>query len=76
MAKGHVGTMPTNPTISEHKEMHIPNSYRDTIRAHCMQRRNQGQICKDKNYHRLETSSKSKIGQGIARTHGILQKIY
>ena len=42
MAKAHVGTMPTNPAISEHKEMHIPKSYRDTIRTHFMQRRHQG----------------------------------
>ena len=48
MAKAHVGTMTTNPAISEHKKMHIPNSYRDTIRTHCMQRRHQGQLCKTK----------------------------
>ena len=76
MAKAHVGMMTKNPAISEHKEMHIPNCYRDTIRTHCMQRRHQGRLCKDKNYPRPETSSKSKTGQGIAGTHGILQKIY
>ena len=32
MAKAHVGMMPTNPIISKRKEMHIPNSYRDTKR--------------------------------------------
>ena len=32
MAKYHVGTMTTNLAISEHKEMHISNPYRDTIR--------------------------------------------
>ena len=50
MAKAHVGTMSTNPTISEHKEMHIPDSYRDTIRTHRMQRMHQGRLCKNKNY--------------------------
>ena len=28
MATAHVGTMPTNPTIYERKEMHIFNPYR------------------------------------------------
>ena len=64
MAKAHVGTMLTNPVISEHKEMHIPNSYRDTIRAHCMQRRNQGRLCKNKNYPRLKATSEPKTSQG------------
>ena len=27
MAKAHVGTMPTNPTISEHQEVHIYDPY-------------------------------------------------
>ena len=72
MAKAHVGTMLTNPTISEHKEMHIPNSYRDTIRAHCMQRRHQGRLCKDKDYPRLETTSEPKTSQGTTQTHRIL----
>ena len=60
MAKAHVGMKPTNPVISEHKEMHIPNSHRDTIREHCMQRRHQGQLCKDKDYPRLETTNEPK----------------
>ena len=38
MAKAHVGRMSKNPAISEHKEMHIYNPYRDTIRTHCLQR--------------------------------------
>ena len=54
MDKAHVGTIPTNLVISEHKEKHIPKSYRDTIRTHCMQRRHQGRICKNKNYPRLK----------------------
>ena len=64
MAKAHVGTMATNPSISEHKEMHILNSYRNTIREHCMQIKHQGQLCKDKDYPRLETTSEPKASQG------------
>ena len=76
MAKSHVETMPTNSTISEHKEMHIPNSYRDTIRTHCMQRRHQGRICKNKNYPRLKTTSEPKTSQGTTFSYMILQEIY
>ena len=56
MAKAHVGMMATNTTISEHKETHISIPYRDTIRTHCMQRRHQGRICKNKNYPRPKTT--------------------
>ena len=76
MVKAHVGMMPTNPVISEHQEVHISDPYRDIIRAHCMQRRHQGQLYKDKNYPRLETTSEPKTSQGTTRTHGILQEIY
>ena len=76
MAKAHVGTLTTNLAISEHKEMHIPNSYRDTIRAHCMERKHQGRLCKDKYYPQLETTSEPKTSQGTTWTHRILQEIY
>ena len=76
MDKAHVGTMLTNPTISEHKEMHIINSYRDTIRTHCMQRRHQGRLCKNKNYSRLKTTNEPKISQGTTWSYRILQEIY
>ena len=76
MAKDHARTMSTNPVISEYKEIHIRNSYRDNIRAHCMQIRHQGRICKNKDYPRLESISESKIGQGTTGTYWILQKNY
>ena len=76
MAKAHVGMIPTNPAISEHKEMHILNSYKDTIRTHCMQRRHQGQICKNKDYPRLETTSEPKTSQGTTWSYRIFQEIY
>ena len=76
MAKAHVGMMTINPVISEHKEMHIPNSYRDTIRAHCMQRRHQGRLYKIKNYPRLETTSEPKTSQGTTWSYRILQEIH
>ena len=76
MAKAHVGMMATNLAISEHKEMHIHNFYRNTTMAHCMQRRYQSRLCKDKYYPRLETTGESKTGQGTSRTQWILQKIY
>ena len=76
MAKAHVGMMPKNTAISEHKEMHIPNSYRDTIRTHCMQRRHQGQLCKNKNYPRLKTTSEPKTSQGTTWSYMILQEIH
>ena len=76
MAKAHVGMMPTNPAISEHKEMHIPNSYRDTIRTHCMQRRHQGRLCKNKNYAQLKTTGEPKTSQGTTWSYRILQKIH
>ena len=76
MAKAHVGTMMTNPTISEHKEMHIPNSYRDTIRENCMQRRHQGRLRKNRYYPQLETTSEPKTSQGTTWSYRILQEIY
>ena len=76
MAKGHAGTMPTNPVISQHKEMHLPNPYRNTIREHCMQRRNQSRLCKNKDYPQLETTGESKTGQGTVGPYWILLKIY
>ena len=30
------GMMSTDPTIIKHQEVHISNSYRNTIRAHCL----------------------------------------
>ena len=76
MAKTHVGTMLTNPAISKHKEMHIPNSYRDTIRTHYMQRSHQGQLCKNKNYPRLKTTGEPKTSQGTTWSYRILQEIH
>ena len=76
MAKAHVGMMPKNTAISEHKEMHIPNSCRDTIRTHCMQRMHQGQLCKNKNYPQLKTSSEPNTSQGTTWSYRILQEIY
>ena len=76
MAKAHVGTMLTNPTIFEHKKMHIPNSYRDTIRTHCIQIRHQGRLCKNNNYPRLKTNSEPKKSQGTTWSYGILQEIH
>ena len=72
MDKAHVGTMTTNPTIYENKEMHISNPYRDTIRTHCLQRRHQGRLCKNKNYPRLKTTSEPKTGHSIVRTYRVL----
>ena len=76
MDKAHVGMMPTNPSISEHKEMHIPNSYRDTIRTHCMQRRHQGRLCKNKYYTLLKTTSEPKTILGTTWSYRTLQEIY
>ena len=72
MDKAHVGMMPTNLTISEHKEVHISNPYMDTIRTHCMKRRNQGQICKNKNHPRLKTTNKPKTSPGTTWPYRIL----
>ena len=76
MAKAHVGTMLTNPAISEHKEMHISNPYRDTIMTHCLQRRHQSRLCKNKNYPWLKTTSEPKTSQGTTWSYRILQEIY
>ena len=73
MAKAHVGMMPTNPAISEHKEMHILSSYGDTIRTR-MQRRHQDRLCKKKNYPRLKTTGEPKTSQGTTRSYMILQE--
>ena len=76
MAKAHVGMMPTNQAISEHKEIHISNSYWDTIMTHCIQRRNQGRLCKNKNYPQPKTTSEPKTSQGTTWSYRILQEIY
>ena len=72
MAKDDAGTLPTNLAVYQHKEMHIPNPYRNTTKAHCMQIRRQGRICKNKDYPRLETTGESKTGQGTIGTYWIL----
>ena len=76
MAKNYVTMMPINTTISEHKEVHISNPYRNITRTHCMQRRHKGWLWKNKDHSRLKTTSESKTGQSITRTHRILQEIY
>ena len=69
MVNSYAQMMSTNPVISQYKEMHLPNPYRNTTRAHCMQRRHQGRLCKNKYYPQLETTGESKTCQGIAGTY-------
>ena len=66
----------TNPAISEHQEVHISDPYRDTIRTHCLQRRHQGRLCKNKNYPRLKTTGEPKTSQGTTWSYRILQEIH
>ena len=76
MVKAQVGTMPTNPASSEHQEVHIFDPYRDTIMEHCLQRRNQGQLCKNKNYPRLKTTSEPKTSKGTTWSYRIFMRYY
>ena len=55
--------------------MHLPNPYRNTTRAHCMQRRNHGRLCKNKDYAQLEATSESETGQGTAGHTGYYRKL-
>ena len=72
MVKAHVGMLPTDPVISQYKEMCLLNPYRYSTRTYHIQRRYQSQLCKDKNYPRLKTTSEPKTGQSTVRTHRLL----
>ena len=76
MVNTNVRMMPTNPSISQHKEMHIFDPYRNSTGTYCMQRRHQSRLCKNKNHPRLETPSQSKAGQSVIRTYDLLQNIH
>ena len=76
MDKAYVRTMQTNPTISEHQEVHISDPYRDTIKTHCLQRRHQSWLHKNKNYPWLKTIGEPKTSQGTTWSYRILQEIH
>ena len=60
MVKAYVGMLPTDLVISQYKEMHILNPYRNPIRAYRMQGRYQSRLSKNKNHSRLKTTSEPK----------------
>ena len=72
MVKAYARTLLIDLVISQYKEMHIINPYRNPIREYCMQGRYQSTLCKDKNYPRLKTTSEPKTGQITVRPYRVL----
>ena len=76
MVKDYTGMLPTYSVISQYKEMHIINPYKNSTREYCMQGRYQIRLCKDKNYPPLKITNEPKTGQSIVRTYRVLFKIH